>query len=302
MGGCASISTVNDTTTKQRFKNMPRGGGARVIKVPTKAAFDKAIAEAGDTLIAVDFTATWCGPCRHISPVFDKLATRNPDCIFLKVDVDQNSETSTACGISCMPTFQFYKNGNKVDEFSGADEGKLTTKVKQLIYSKQLPAVDPAVELQHIEVANTTALAVAPKVEALLGTKFIGGDGTAVGKEALAGKIVGLYFSAHWCPPCRGFTPKLTETYNRLQTAGKPFEIVFCSSDQDEGAFAAYHKSMPWLALPFEDRKRKADLCSAFNVSGIPALVIIDTDGTVIAQNARAKVGNDPQGTEFPWR
>merc|ERR1712048_719448 len=62
----------------------------------------------------------------------------------------------------------------------------------------------------------------------------------SIGADLIAktgGKPIGLYFSAHWCPPCRGFTPKLAECYNALQAAGKPFEVVFLSSDRDDDAF-----------------------------------------------------------------
>lgn len=67
--------------------------------------------------------------------------------------------------------------------------------------------------------------------------------------------IVGLYFSAHWCPPCRGFTPKLVDFYNKFQN--RNLEIVFVSSDKDEEQFTEYFQEMPWCALPFEDRDRK---------------------------------------------
>merc|ERR1712023_590324 len=50
--------------------------------------------------------------------------------------------------------------------------------------------------------------------------------------EALAGKTVGIYFSAHWCPPCRSFTPMLAKAYTS-HLKSKNFEIVFVSSDQD---------------------------------------------------------------------
>merc|ERR1712023_434740 len=77
---------------------------------PTRA-FDKALADAGDKLVVVDFTATWCGPCQRIAPVFQKLAEEMPDVVFVKVDVDENEETAGECGIQAMPTFQYYKNG-----------------------------------------------------------------------------------------------------------------------------------------------------------------------------------------------
>merc|ERR1712146_215282 len=99
-----------------------RGG---VAQLATKADFDKCLADAGDKLVVVDFTATWCGPCQRIAPVFVKLADEIPDVSFVKVDVDENQDTSAACGINCMPTLQFYKNGTKVHEFSGGSEEKI---------------------------------------------------------------------------------------------------------------------------------------------------------------------------------
>jgi len=99
-----------------------RGG---VAMLPDKAAFDKALADAGDKLVVVDFTASWCGPCQRIAPIFAKLAEEMPDVVFVKVDVDDNEEVASECGISAMPTFQFYKSSAKVHEFSGASEDKI---------------------------------------------------------------------------------------------------------------------------------------------------------------------------------
>jgi len=96
-------------------------GGVNMLK--TEAEFDTAIKSG--KLVVVDFTASWCGPCQAIAPVFEKLAAEMTDVDFVKVDVDENEEVAQKCGIQAMPTFQFYKDGNKVHEFSGANEDKI---------------------------------------------------------------------------------------------------------------------------------------------------------------------------------
>ena len=111
--------------------------------------------------------------------------------------------------------------------------------------------------------------------------QLLGQGGAKTPVSALAAKqVVGLYFSAHWCPPCRGFTPKLADAYKKITGSGKSFEVVFVSSDKDEEQFASYFKEMPWLALPFENRDLKKALSKKFKVSGatsgIPALILLD--------------------------
>ena len=108
--------------------------------------------------------------------------------------------------------------------------------------------------------------------------------------EALKGKeVIALYFSASWCGPCKRFTPMLKDVYNSLKSAGKSFEIVFVSSDSDEESFLQYYRSMPWLAVPFDEDVREGELPYRFGCSGIPYLVLLDgrtgkeisRDGTV---------------------
>jgi thioredoxin 1 len=81
--------------------------------------------------IIVDFSATWCGPCRMIGPEFVKLSNEYENVVFLKVDVDQVESVAASCGISAMPTFQVFKDGNKVDELVGASKEKLLDLVKK---------------------------------------------------------------------------------------------------------------------------------------------------------------------------
>ncbi|CAF1326353.1 unnamed protein product [Rotaria sordida] len=121
--------------------------------------------------------------------------------------------------------------------------------------------------------------------------------------EKYKGKTIGLYFSAHWCPPCRGFTPVLIEFY-KTHSGNKKLEIIFISSDRDEKSFNEYYEDMPWLALDFTDRKKKEELGKKFNVSGIPTLILLDGDsGDVVCTNARSQIqSEDSKGEKFPWK
>ena len=109
-------------------------------------------------------------------------------------------------------------------------------------------------------------------------------------------KLVGLYFSAHWCPPCRGFTPVLSEFYKTVNKDEKVLEIIFVSSDKDDEAFNEYYGTMPWIALDFKERDKKAEWSKTFGINGIPTLVLLKSDGTKLIDNARGDVagaGND---------
>ncbi|XP_047175491.1 thioredoxin H-type 2-like [Vigna umbellata] len=76
-------------------------------------------------LIVVDFTASWCGPCRFIAPILVEIAKRLPHVTFLKVDVDELESVSKEWEIEAMPTFLFLKEGKLVDKVVGAKKEEL---------------------------------------------------------------------------------------------------------------------------------------------------------------------------------
>lgn len=111
----------------------------------------------------------------------------------------------------------------------------------------------------------------------------------------------GVYFSAHWCPPCKAFTPQLVDTYQRIRERGGNFEVIFVSSDRSEDSYNAYTETMPWLRIPFSQEERRRKLARAFDVQAIPTLVILDSRDNIITLDGRAELIEDPEGLNFPW-
>lgn len=70
----------------------------------------------------VDFFATWCGPCKIMSPVIDEIAAENPDIKVGKVDVDEAEEIATRFGIMSIPTLMVFKGGESVKTFVGVTD------------------------------------------------------------------------------------------------------------------------------------------------------------------------------------
>lgn len=83
----------------------------------------------------VDYTATWCGPCKKIAPVYEQLAVIHSHVNFFKIDIDQYPEQAEEAGVTSVPTFIFYKNENsKPIVLKGANQDELV-RITSLIAS-----------------------------------------------------------------------------------------------------------------------------------------------------------------------
>ncbi|MDQ6913865.1 MAG: redoxin domain-containing protein [Verrucomicrobiota bacterium] len=103
-------------------------------------------------------------------------------------------------------------------------------------------------------------------------------------------KLIGLYFSARWCPSCRKFTPTLVDYYNRVAPEHPEFEILFISNDRSEPSMEAYMRDaqMPWPAVRF-DKVAEKEAVQKYAGAGIPCLVVIDSDGRVVSHSYEGK-------------
>ena len=138
--------------------------------------------------------------------------------------------------------------------------------------------------------------------ESFFGQTLVDADGKTRPVTELNGKKVGIFFSAHWCPPCRTFTPVLIDFYKEVVADDKNFEIVFVSSDRTEEAMTGYMKEagMPWLALPFGAAHKDA-LAEKYAVRGIPTLVVVNANGATISRRGRMDVAQKGRDAYAGW-
>lgn len=82
--------------------------------------------------VVVDFYATWCPPCRVIAPVMEQFSKTYTKAKFYKLDVDRLPDVAQEVGITAMPTFTFFKGGEKVDVVLGANAPALEAGIKKI--------------------------------------------------------------------------------------------------------------------------------------------------------------------------
>ncbi|GMH10740.1 hypothetical protein Nepgr_012581 [Nepenthes gracilis] len=263
--------------------------------------------------ICLYFSANWCRPCKAFTPqlvqLYNNLLKKTGEkleIIFVSFDRDEESFKEHFKGMpwlavpfnlnlhrrlshhfnvhhipSLIPLCSDGKSEeNAVDliEEYGADAFPFTRKRRE-----ELKAIDEAKRQGG-------------KLEELLACEgrnyAISKDGRKIPVSELIGKTIGLYFGAYWCPPSRIFTLRLIEAYTELVIAQKqPFEVIFISTDRDRDEFDCSLSTMPWLAIPYEDKIRQ-DLRRIFEIKGIPSLVLIGVDGKIISTNGRALVSS----------
>lgn len=162
------------------------------------------------------------------------------------------------------------------------------------LYQAQLAQARAKATAAAPDVANPGSIAAA--VKGALVTSRNGALSPLPDAEFEKKKLVGLYFSAGWCGPCRKFTPSLVEYYNKTVAAHPEFEIVFVSKDKTPADMEKYMRDMhmPWPALTF-DKVAASPSLTKYAGDGIPCLVVVDENGKVLSDSFAGKNYRGPE-------
>lgn len=258
-------------------------------------------------VLGLYFSAHWCPPCRGFTPRlvewFANFKKSNPhaqelELVFVSSDKDQTA----------FDEYHGEMNFHAVPFANREAKAALSNKfgvrgIPTLVFlDAQGEVINKDGRSIIMEDPTAAGFPWTPKsLSELLGHAFVDNKGQKFSRADLAGKYLGLYFSAHWCGPCRGFTPQLVSLYNKLKAQGKPFEIIFLSWDSDPQEFQEYFAEMPWLSVDGDAATRQSDLSSHFEVSGIPTLVILDPELKTVVADAVESVRDDADAEDFPW-
>lgn len=107
----------------------------KVVDIDSEDAFDKTIKSAGSSLVVVDYSTTWCGPCKVIAPKFEELSDKYPDAVFLKVIGDATPDASNLMkreGVRSVPSFHYFKDGERSKVVNGANAEAIESAIKEL--------------------------------------------------------------------------------------------------------------------------------------------------------------------------
>jgi len=122
----ASLAAGGRTSTApspRRVVRRAREPMAVVTEVSSSDELNDALASAGDSLVVLEFSAGWCGPCKVIAPKYEEFSNIYENVAFLKVMADSSKEAEQLVrsqGVRALPTFHFLKNNEIVEKLKGA--------------------------------------------------------------------------------------------------------------------------------------------------------------------------------------
>ncbi|XP_060214504.1 thioredoxin H7-like isoform X2 [Lycium barbarum] len=178
-------------------------------------------------LVVIDFTATWCSPCKYMEPVLNDFAAKYADVEFVKIDVDELADVAQEYEVQAMPSFVLIRKGKVVDKVVGADKDGLQKKIEKH-RAHNMPTTPQIKGSQVMAFHSSTKWKL--HFDALKDTN----------------KLVVIDFTATWCGPCKYMEPVINDF------AAKYTDVEFVKIDVDELADVAQEyevQAMPTFVL-----------------------------------------------------
>ena len=123
----SNVIELNNMNNIENSNNNSQPNEETKIKEVFYDNFEKEVLK-NDKPVLVDFYATWCGPCKYLSPIIEEIAKENNSIKVVKVNVDSEQKLAEKYMISSMPTVVLFKDGEEINRFSGALPKKLIEK------------------------------------------------------------------------------------------------------------------------------------------------------------------------------
>ncbi|XVF60481.1 hypothetical protein PTKIN_Ptkin08bG0050600 [Pterospermum kingtungense] len=125
----SSLVGYNDSPSEDSSSSEP----SRVLAFHSSPRWQLHFDSAKETpkLLVIDFSASWCGPCKFMEPALKDMAARFTEVDFVKIDVDELPDVAQEFGVQAMPTFVLLRKGKEVDRVVGAQKNELEKKVEK---------------------------------------------------------------------------------------------------------------------------------------------------------------------------
>ncbi|KAJ4974453.1 hypothetical protein NE237_007627 [Protea cynaroides] len=127
----STTSTVETSSKPSRIVAFNSSAPSRIVVFHSSAGWKAHLeaSKASSKLLVIDFTASWCGPCKFFEPAVIEMANRYTDVEFIKIDVDELMDVAQEYGVQAMPTFILIKEGKAVDKIVGTKKDELEKKI-----------------------------------------------------------------------------------------------------------------------------------------------------------------------------
>ena len=114
------VNINNDTTKKSQIKKSDTSITNEIAIIEVDGNNFESEVINSNKKVLIDFYATWCGPCKILSPILEEVATENKNIKLVKIDVDKNEDLAYKYGITAMPTIIVIENGKELKRSIGA--------------------------------------------------------------------------------------------------------------------------------------------------------------------------------------